>query len=194
MTDGTQCPACGAHLSEDAVLCVVCGFHLIEGRRLPPGALEDSTEFSSANSSQHSFNTRPDGAPEENGEPASPYSPVAEHHLQSGEDTPLDTATAEKARRLADGALPIYISLLLMLCTCLPVLPFLTPLYAFRLWQWRAMYQSHSQLRQPNSLSSHVETELRFQAAGVRYLVSVICGIVAILLILAASLQFQSNP
>lgn len=151
-----SCPNCEAEYPQaDAVLCIQCGFHIGLGRRLQTDVV-GSRDLSN------------------------PFAPPELLHEPSTEV--LSPEDAERARRIATTAFPIYLTALLSLCICWPSVVALLPLFLYRFAQWHSMRARFQQLRIPNSLSPYAEIELMFQSAGVRYVFSITCGILWIVI------------
>lgn len=162
------CEHCGGELESKAVLCVRCGYHR-KLQKVMPRATVETSNYTQENSLEQTRD-----------ESENPFAAPVQQE-QSRIESELDDVSAAQARIVADGALPVFVSLLLTPCVCLPVMPFLLPLYCYRLLRWWQMRSRYPQLRQPNSLSPYAEIEISFGEAGVRYMVSVVCGFVSIL-------------
>lgn len=157
-------------MAAEAVLCVHCGYHRIHEKVLPRATVETS-EYTQ-DQERHAQKSTPLDLD-------NPFAPSVEQSANAAEFE-LDDSSAATAKVIADGAPPIYVSLLFTPCFCFPVMALLLPLYALRLLRWWQMRRQFPQLRQPNSLSPYAEIELSFSEAGLRYLVGVTCGLLSV--------------
>ncbi|MEM7558440.1 MAG: hypothetical protein AAF394_04900 [Planctomycetota bacterium] len=179
----TACVKCGRELPRNAVLCIACGFHLEKGITLTPAKIAPANPFADSEVQEESDEEVDDssesGLSNESGKPDNPYAPI--HEGQQEEFITLDEKSAVLARRIVESAIPIYLSVLMMLCFMLPVLPVLFPYYLMRSVQWWHYHRTYPQLRSPNSLSPYAEIEVEFFSAGMKHIVAATCGLLAVL-------------
>ncbi|HBE70165.1 MAG TPA: hypothetical protein DDW52_18610 [Planctomycetaceae bacterium] len=185
MTESSEqrtCPECGHLLDSADQLCVECGFHLGLGKRFRRATVElTDLQLGDLDFSESSGR----GLPQRESE--NPFSVPLSRPERASEC--IQQGDAERVRAVVDGALPFYMTAVLAVCVCFPVLPFLAPLYAVRLIRWWSMRQRFENLRNPNSLSPFVDLELRFQSAGWQYCFSISVGILQIAFVIFAILS-----
>lgn len=169
-TEQRICPECGHSLGPEDQLCVECGFHLGLAKQLRRATVESTElQLGDRDLADAATGTAPANTPSEN-----PFSvPMTPPELIRQQ---MQQQDADQVRAIVDGALPFYMTAILAVCFCLPVLPLLIPLYSVRIMRWWSMRRQFENLSNPNSLSPFVDLELRFQSAGWQYAFSILVG------------------
>ncbi len=147
LTSLDRCPSCGALIGQEAVLCVACGYHRKLGQRLQT----------------------------EHGEPprvsrnlyASPREEASEiREVKKGlPEFDLTNGAIKEAENIVSDASYVWVAGLLALCFCQPLGPFLLPLYAYRLYQWKQLRNTFEELRYPNAFSPNGKLAGEFEDA-----------------------------
>jgi hypothetical protein len=155
-----KCPSCSAALKKNAVLCVACGYHLKHAVQLSTSVEKRSEEITCL-----SEPLGPEAKIDSN--PYAPPQTIDDQHGRFADGEPtlkLNERALRLAERIVSDAethLPIMVALM-----CLgPLALVLFPWYGYRLYQWYTLNNTFIELREPNSLSPHVDLALRFQKA-----------------------------
>lgn len=181
-----NCSECGAEEQAGAKLCIDCGFHFERGERISRGRLHETPTFESDSGSDI---VAVQGAASDQAE-TNPYAPPETDQEETRLAWEITEADLPKFRKVAGGAIPIFISVCMLPCICFPLSTLMLPLSTYRLLQWWQLYQQFENLRRPNSLSPEVELELQFQKAFWQYVVSILLGIAWLVIFVVAQLQW----
>lgn len=181
-----NCPECGTEVQAGAKLCIDCGFHFERGEKISRGRLHKTPPIESDERSD--IVTTHGAGNEQVG--TNPYAPPETGQEETRLAWEITEADLPKLRRVAGGAIPIFISVCMLPCICFPLSTLMLPLSTYRLLQWWQLYQQFENLRTPNSLSPEVELELQFQKAFWQYVVSILLGIAWLVFFVVAQLQW----
>jgi hypothetical protein len=160
----------------DAKLCIDCGFHFELGEKITRGQLDSAGDNQAV--VQADVPAEPPWAAFQATDRLNPYAPSAADTDDTKLAWELSDEDLPKVSKVATSAIPIWISLCLTPCICFPLPALMLPMNIYRLLQWWQLYQKFENLRKPNSLSPHVELELEFQQAFLRYVVSILLGVI----------------
>lgn len=145
-----HCPSCAAVLSPGAILCVSCGYHLKLGTKLQTTHGELPPPMSH----------NPYASP--------PEAPSQIREMKKGlPEFDLTEGVIKEAENIVSDANYVWVAALLALCFCQPIGPFLLPLYAYRLYQWKQLRNTFEELRYPNAFSPNGKLAGEFDEAVV---------------------------